>query len=131
VIFGHALWEMLMQPFIGLTAKVLVLNVNSNEKLRKLWCEQDMQFAYSNVPSEPSAIIDECLADAIRTKFAGILKQESQEAPQRHFQAQRSKFWLPMPLLGIPQWSHVEQDDRFYQDQTYFMPKAQSRPKPI
>jgi hypothetical protein len=98
IVFGHALWEMLMQPFIGLTAKVTVI--------------EDAQLLssiehYRGVPSPASATIDDALLNHL---------QSTQLIEQK-------KPWMPLPLLGIPHWSHAPQTDTFYANTDYFMPK--------
>lgn len=101
VIVGHALWEMLLKPFIGLTAKVKVIHLPdfSNQDIRHL---QSAQWA-----NQSNALLDElCLK---------TLKQGQD--------LYMPKPWMPLPLLGIPNWSTFTQDDAFYENQDYFMPR--------
>jgi hypothetical protein len=98
VIFGHALWEMLLDPFIGLTAKVTVIEV-SDQLLSKMTSLDSGKVLF--------AICDTLLREHITDKQLISAK----------------KPWLPMPLLGIPNWSPFEQNTAFYNDTSYFMPK--------
>lgn len=99
LIFGHALWEMLLAPFIGLTAKATVIEVSDDE----------MTSMQSHLyTAEFFAKCDEILCEHIKTKQLIATK----------------KPWLPLPLLGIPQWSPFPQTQAFYDNQQYFMPKT-------
>ncbi|MFT4652651.1 MAG: hypothetical protein ACI82S_000285 [Patiriisocius sp.] len=98
VIFGHALWEMLLDPFIGLTAKVTVIEV-SNSIMTQLAASKDKRCLY--------ATCDSLLLEH-------ICKNQLMEAQRP---------WLPLPLLGIPNWSPIEQSDLFYSNKSYFMAK--------
>lgn len=98
VIFGHALWEMLMQPFIGLTAKVTIIECD------KLLNDIDN---YQCVPSPASAEIDQHILEHLQSTH--LIEQ--------------AKPWMPLPLLGVPNWSHVPQTSAFYANTAYFMPR--------
>jgi hypothetical protein len=98
VIFGHAIWEMLLAPFIGLTAKATVIEV-SNEVMANLQSTLNT--------SEFYAVCDNMLSDHIERKHLIEMK----------------KPWHPLPLLGILQWSPFEQTQLFYDNKQYFMPK--------
>jgi hypothetical protein len=93
-IFGHANLEMLLSPFIGLTAKVLLIQIDEDR--------------------DESARLDSVEADIILC---------------RHLQENRSLFnrkpFYPLPLLGIPNWHYAKQDQQFYDNTDYFMPKRQ------
>lgn len=99
IIFGHALWEMLMQPFIGLTAKATVVyDPDLLEKVKH----------YDLCRGEHSSDVDNHLYEHIKRN--DLLKKR--------------RPWLPIPLLGIPNWSHIPQTPNFYADKAYFMPKS-------
>ena len=98
IIFGHALWEMLLDPFIGLTAKATVIEV-SKEVMTSLQSTANTSAFY--------AVCDEMLSEHINSKHLIEMK----------------KPWLPLPLLGILQWSPFEQTQSFYDNKQYFMPK--------
>lgn len=106
VIFGHALWEMLMQPFIGLTAKVYIIELEDNEF-------DSLHLAHENMAGLQT-FYQTC--DEILLNHVTINKKLHQKRP-----------WLPMPLLGIPGWSTFVQDDKFYSNQDYFMPVSPAR----
>ncbi len=99
LLFGHALWEMLMQPFIGLTAKATVIY---DPNLLKQVEHYDLS------RGENSSDIDNRLHEQIKEN--DLLKKR--------------RPWLPIPLLGIPNWSHLPQTPTFYADKAYFMPKS-------
>lgn len=98
VIFGHALWEMLLEPFVGLTAKATVIEVSVEEMT-------NMQSIIDTI--EFYATCDKMLCEHIKNKQ--LIKTK--------------KPWLPLPLLGIPHWSPFPQTQLFYGNQQYFMPK--------
>lgn len=100
IIFGHALWEMLLNPFIGLTAKALVINV-SEEVMKDLQASIYTKHFYADC--------DQILSQFIHSEKVLELK----------------KPWSPLPLLGVPNWSPFEQTQSFYDNQQYFMPKRQ------
>lgn len=93
LIFGHANYEMLTRPFIGLTAKLWPVQVPANFEYWPL--HQQVDFVDTALSKQ--------IADFSLTEF----------------RAQMS----PLPLLGIPGWSHLTQTEQFYQDQSYFRPK--------
>ncbi|MGY0561959.1 MAG: DUF3025 domain-containing protein [Paraglaciecola chathamensis] len=92
-MFGHANYEMLLNPFIGLTGKWLAVSVKSG-------------FAKRSV-LEQNAEIDAGLHEMIRDK--ALFEQ--------------TKPLLPIPLLGIPAWCEQNQVEQFYQNRDYFRPK--------
>ncbi|MEM0912362.1 MAG: DUF3025 domain-containing protein [Pseudomonadota bacterium] len=89
VVFGHALFEMLLTPYIGITAKTLCIEYSCDE------------FALS------ARRCDELLSEYI----------------QRNDVFKMKKPLLPLPLLGVPGWHFDEQDNAFYENTDYFMPK--------
>lgn len=101
LVFGHALWEMLLAPFIGLTAKVSVIELSDGafENLQAM-SKRDPRFY---------AHCDQLIHEHLIEKQ--ILKSK--------------RPWLPLPLLGIPEWAHCEQSKEFYDNADYFMPKRQ------
>jgi hypothetical protein len=107
VIFGHAIWEMLLEPFIGLTAKATVIHITA-----------------SNMGAL-RASNDEKASLAQRAHFYKICDKLLLE----HFEVTKlleiKKPWLPLPLLGIPGWSPFAQTKAFYDDTSYFMPKRE------
>lgn len=92
-IFGHALYEQALSPFIGLTAKCVVIELPSD--------------FFSLSRAQQYAQLD--------PKLAEQLEQSALFEQKRPL--------LPLPLLGIPQWWPANEDLRFYDNQNYFRPR--------
>lgn len=92
-VFGHALYEMLLSPHIGLTGKYIALKV-------------DPSFWELSLPAQYQ-FIDEALSAKVRLE--NIFATE--------------KPLCPLPVLGIPGWHKSQQDDAFYDNTDYFRPK--------
>lgn len=92
-VFGHAILEMLLNPFIGLTGKWLAVEVNADF----FELSQQQKLTY----------LDEALCRRITDQDIF-----SQPKPAK-----------PLPVLGIPGWYHGKQDKAFYANQGYFQPK--------
>lgn len=97
-IFGHANYEMLTQPFIGLTGKALFINVPE-----ELFCNSlAAQYHY----------LDTALYEMIHTQNS----------------LQDNSLMSPLPLLGVPTWYQANENPTFYENNNYFRPKRrQSR----
>ncbi len=93
MMFGHANYEMATRPFIGLTGKMLAIEVS--EDFFRWPLRQRIDF------------IDTALEQQIANN--DILQQQHQ--------------LTPLPLLGIPHWYAANQAPEFYQDVSYFRPK--------
>lgn len=91
--FGHANYEMLTNPFIGLTGKLVCIKVENDFYNLTL----DQQYAY--------------LDDAL---YAMIKDEQLLED---------NKKMSPLPLLGVPDWYDENQDPAFYDNTDYFRPK--------
>ena len=102
VIFGHANYEMLLAPFIGLTGKVIVVD----ESLVRDGIIKDTAAKTQSWPTD-SMSYDEMLLRYLT----------------RNNTFQTNKPFYPLPLLGVPGWYGKAQDDAFYNDKSYFMPK--------
>lgn len=88
--FGHALMEKLLDPFIGLTAKVRFVDVPA---------------AWFDAPwPERIATLDAALADALRDPA--------------DFTTPR--VLAPLPVLGLPGWWDDNTDPRFFENRGYF-----------
>lgn len=92
LIFGHAIYEMATQPFIGLTAKAFFINVPSGFSN---WCLTD---AYS--------FIDNKLHEQIAN---GNVLLDNQQL-------------TPLPVLGVPGWYNENETAGFYNNTDYFRP---------
>lgn len=102
VIIGHALWEMLLNPHIGLTAKVKVCVLPAQHPV----------FSQTNT--------------VLQSEINALLDQYLQQCLKRDQDFFRKKPWLPLPLLGIPQWSPFHQNAEFYANKNYFMEKRKT-----
>lgn len=99
LIFGHANYEMLTRPFIGLTAKLWPLAVPDQ---------------FGNWPLQQQVVF-------VDTE----LSKQIEAFSLTEFRAHMS----PLPLLGIPGWHTTEQSAEFYQNQSYFRPKREHQPQ--
>lgn len=90
VVFGHALYEKLLRPYIGLTTHALLLVVPGD-----FW----------RWPAAQQTVhIDETLT-------AMLQRPETLHSPRA---------LQPLPLLGIPGWHAQTHDARFYDNRDYF-----------
>jgi hypothetical protein len=93
-VFGHANYEMLLEPFVGLTGKWLAVEVATD-----FW----------SLPlSEQYPMLDEKLAQRV-DKEDVFAKKDALS---------------PLPLLGLPQWCEANEDNAFYANTDYFRPKT-------
>ena len=92
LVFGHALWDQLRAPFVGLTAKAVVLEVEG------AWLERPLALQLADV---------DC-------RLAEIFSRPGAYARPRDFQ--------PLPLLGIPGVVAGNSDPSYYDDQRQFRP---------
>lgn len=99
VVFGHANLEMLLTPFVGLTGKVLLIQIDEKHATQGL------------MSLLGSRLLDTLLVQHIQTN-------------QTLF---ANKPFYPLPILGIPHWHYGEQDPAFYANERYFMPKRQHK----
>lgn len=90
--FGHANYEMLTNPFVGLTGK---------------WLHVDASAELTSLP----------LSSQYR-----LLDQKVTQLLQQGALADNSKL-KPLPLLGVPGWHQLSEDDSFYANTDYFRPK--------
>jgi len=96
IVFGHAIYEKAISPYIGLTAHSLLLHVD----------EQVLQKSTSELA---------CLADKLTNeqfRQSGIIK-----SPQS---------FAPFPLLGMPGWVPENSQPSFYDNTQYFRPGRQT-----
>ncbi|MEE2001552.1 DUF3025 domain-containing protein [Alkalimonas sp. MEB108] len=97
VVFGHAIYEMATQPFIGLTAKCWFIEV-----------PEDF-FSWSVAKSY--VFLDQQLCQLISQQPKCLLQKIQ---------------LTPLPLLGVPGWHESNAQLAFYQNQDYFRPKRQA-----
>lgn len=91
-VFGHANYEMLLNPFIGLTGKWIAVVV-----------EDDF---FSLRSQEKRHLLDIALRNQLSTQ------QDLYDKGSLH----------PLPLLGIPHWFNENKQASFYQNTAYFRP---------
>ena len=96
MMFGHANYEMATRPFIGLTGKMLALEV----------CADFFDWSLR----ERLDFIDTALSTQIAN--SGILLDH--------------RSLTPLPILGVPGWDPANQQADFYRDPAYFRPKRPS-----
>lgn len=92
-IFGHALYEQALAPFIGLTGKCVVL---------------EMPAAFFERPAN---------------RHYPLLDARLAEHLEQNTLFDRPRPLLPLPLLGIPGWWPANEDPAFYQNRDYFRPR--------
>ena len=92
-VFGHAMYEMALAPYIGLTAKAYFIKVEP--------C------FFAETLSNQYRILDSLLAKEMR-----VDKTLSD-----------NKKLSPLPILGVPTWYQDNQQQSFYSNTNYFRPK--------
>ena len=92
-IFGHANLEMLLQPFMGLTGKCLVIEVDSR---------------FSTLPYQKQVA-------ELDTRLVSHIQQTNLFSTSKPFN--------PLPLLGIPDVWDANNDPEFYGNTDYFRPR--------
>jgi len=91
-VFGHALYEKALAPFVGITASALLLEVD-----------------------------DAFLAADLRTQLA-VADSRAGEILASKQRVRTPRDFSPVPLLGVPGWSPSTQNERFYENTAYFRP---------
>lgn len=92
--FGHALFEKLVDPYIGITAKTVFVPVDE---------------LFFMLPMEAQVERVDALA-------------ASHFADRARFRSPRSM--APLPVLGIPGWDARAETESFYDDAAYFRPRG-------
>ena len=87
---GHSVLEKMLDPFVGVTAKALLLNVDEN--------------FFSQSHATQIAEID--------SRVSAWLMNEASLASTRNLH--------PLPILGIPGWFAANESPSFYDDAHYF-----------
>ncbi|MCU4674542.1 DUF3025 domain-containing protein [Catenovulum sp. 2E275] len=98
-IFGHAMYEMSLNPFVGLTAKAYFIRVD------EAFFKQSLAKQYQ--------LLDGLLAADIKHNHTLV----------------NNRSLSPLPLLGIPGWSDENNQLSYYQNTDYFRPKRQPNNK--
>jgi len=97
VVFGHALYEKALAPFIGMTGKAIILAVD---------------------PALLTADADRIHREIDRLTGLRLLDP-------RQFQTPREL--APLPVLGVPGWYPDNETESFYQNTEYFRPGRSQR----
>ena len=92
-VFGHATWDQLRAPFVGLTAKAVFLEVDA------AWLARPVERQVADVDA----------------RLAGIFLRPDAYSQPRDFQ--------PLPLLGIPGVVAEGEVPSYYDDVRQFRPK--------
>lgn len=100
VIIGHGVYEQVLTPYLGLTAKA--------------WYWPVPQSFFSAPLADQYGYLDQALAQHL----GDLLLGDGNHALPR---------LLPLPLLGIPDWYGDNQDPHFYHNQDYFRPLPKQR----
>ncbi len=112
VVFGHANLEMMLSPFIGLTGKVLLIQIEDEPALHYL---KQVNDKHNAKPSSTTLFVPHLL---------DFLLLQHLQHKQTFF---TDKPFYPLPLLGVPDWHFAKQDAEFYANTDYFMPKRQHK----
>jgi len=97
IVFGHALYEKALQPYIGMTGNALLLDV-------------DESFHALSAPLRIKK-----LDNSVATVFS---------APKHPI---NTRMLTPFPLLGIPGWDPDNDNEVYYDNRDYFRPRRQHR----
>lgn len=95
VIFGHAMYEKGLEPYVGMTANAVLLQCDENF----FELDQQMQLAW----------IDKALLRQLADRSRFNVPQDLS----------------PFPVLGMPGWDAANSDECYYDNQRYFRPGRQ------
>ena len=98
-LFGHGLMEQLLNPYIGLTGKAILITVEP------AWLQATPDVARRHIDAACRALI----------ASAGILSHGRDP--------------VPLPVLGIPGWAAENRDEAYYDNARYFRPGRGRREK--
>lgn len=98
-VFGHAMHEKTLTPYIGMTAHAVLLK-QSSDFFQKDYSEQLKE-------------VDQIISDAWLNRL-----------PNKGIKTTRDL--QPFPLLGVPDWWNEDQDQAFYSNSEYFRPKSRA-----
>lgn len=96
-IFGHAMYEMSLKPFIGLTAKAYFVEV-------------------------PDDFFQWHLTQQYRYLDQQLTREITEKATLKN-----NQHLSPLPILGVPFWCDDNQCREFYLNENYFRPKRQPK----
>jgi len=90
LLFGHAMYEKALDPFVGMTAKSILLHV----------------------PRATLSLENNALNEAVDRRVAAYVRNSNK--------LRRGRSLAPLPILGIPGWWPHNQTGSFYDDTSYF-----------
>lgn len=93
IVFGHAIYEKAITPYIGLTAKAILIEVDSN-----------------TLSLDDAAFLSHCDA-LLAQRFTAPVEINSPRMLQ------------PFPVLGLPGYFEGNEDEAFYDNREYFRPR--------
>ncbi|WP_017445337.1 DUF3025 domain-containing protein [Gayadomonas joobiniege] len=96
-IFGHAIYEMSLEAFIGLTAKALFIKVDDR------FFNKTLKDQYSELDNQVTDLMQKADIFADKTNLS------------------------PLPVLGIPGWSCDNLSLSYYKNTDYFRPRRDKR----
>ena len=88
--FGHAIYEKLLQPYKGITAKCVIFELSARE--------------FERAPAQQLAALDARLARHFDDPAALAATED----------------YAPLPVLGIPGWCAHNEEERYYDDARHF-----------
>ena len=99
-VFGHAMYEKSLTPYIGMTAHTILLKRSGD--------------FFKNNYSQQLKEVDQIISDVWLNK----IPDQTIENP---------KDLQPFPVLGIPGWWNKKQDESFYLNEQYFRSKTRGK----
>ena len=98
-LFGHGLMEQMLAPYVGLTGKALLLNIDT------AWLESSTSALLQHIDVSSRALTG-WPTGWPRARARASLSQGSD--------------LVPLPLLGIPGWAPENETESYYDDAQYF-----------
>ena len=89
-LFGHAMYEKALKPFVGMTAKSVLLHV----------------------PGDILRLADEAFIEEVDQRLAGYVGDPRNLT--------RGRSLSPLPVLGVPGWWPQNESSEFYDDVSHF-----------
>ena len=112
-LFGHGLMEQMLAPYVGLTGKALLLNIDT------AWLESRTSALLQHIDASSRA-----LTGWPRAKASGWPRAIASAAS-----LSQGSDLVPLPLLGIPGWAPENETESYYDDAQYFRAGRRSAAK--
>jgi len=97
VVFGHAMYEKAMAPYLGMTANTILLRADTD------YFRRDSTARLAWIDEQLAALID------------------------RGERYQQPRDLQPFPILGMPGWDPANADEHYYDNTDYFRPGRRTR----